>query len=377
MFGKKVAVIAAVALFAATPLTLASCKKSALARQYLCMGTAAELCVSGMGEEEFTALSDEVGEFLFAAENSLSATRSFSAVSKFNAAAAGEEVEIDQTSYAVFSLAIEMCELTGGAYNPAVYYSVQAYGFGALSTTRPTTAEELPKKEELDKYVSLSAHFTEIVLSEKDGKYYATKPDFTVTTEEGELPLKVDLGGIGKGWCADRVNEMLEDRGVEYGYFSFGGSTMALKKFAGGDKNYTVGPRDPESLQNSYLTFKCADVRLSTSALYERKYSVEGEEYWHIMNPFTGGPARTGISSVTITGGNAAKCDALTTALFSMGKEGAVQFINDNLGEYFVVILLFEGGQGKIITNRPDDVTVPKGGYTVINTMDGNRIVLD
>lgn len=377
MLGKKVVFIAAVALLAATPLSLASCKKSALARQYLCMGTAAELCVSGMAEEEFAALSEEVGEFLFAAENSLSAARSFSKVTAFNEAEAGEEVEIDQTSYAVFSLAIEMCELTGGAYNPAVYYSVQAYGFGALSTARPTAAEELPTEAELEKYVSLSSHFTEIVLSQKGGKYYATKPDFTVTTEEGELPLKVDLGGIGKGWCADRVNEMLDERGVEHGYFSFGGSTMALKKFAGGDGRYTVGPRDPEDLQNSYITFKCADTRLSTSALYERKYSVAGQEYWHIMDPFTGAPMRTEISSVTITGESGAKCDALTTALFSMGKEGAVRFINDNLGEYFVVMLLIENGQGKIITNRPEEVTVPKGGYTVINTVDGNRIVLD
>lgn len=368
MFKKIAAVTAAAALFAATPFALASCDSgSDWTEYYVSMGTEAKLVVSGVKEKTFAALSEEVSELLFDAEQSLSSDITSSSVYAFNAAAAGEEVEIDSTAYAVISLALEMCGLTGGAYNPAVYYSVEAFGFGYSSQTQPTTLEQLPTEEETDAYAQLASHFTETALTQKNGKYYAAKPDFTVTVGEDVLSLKIDLGGIGKGWCADRVNEILDGHGVTCGYFSFASSTMAIKKYRGGDGKYTLGPRNPDSLGESYATFKCADVRLSTSALYERLYEIDGEKFWHIMDPSTGRPAQTDITSVTVTGENAAECDALTTALICMGRERAVEFINENMSENFVVMLVDDGGQPKIITNRPQEISVEGGGFEVIN----------
>lgn len=374
------------------------------------MGTTATLvaqlsdeAASGKSVDEqnglFDALCDEIYQTLDAVESSVSSSVTTSYIYKFNEADAGDEVELDKTAYDILNTAKSVYELTDGYYNPAVWYSVDLYGF----TTRPAGAEKAPYDRDIaeaedgsrylplpdEKYVTafkeLATNFKDMTLTERDGKYYATKPEATVEVDGVEYSLKLDLGGIGKGWAVNAVSDILKERGYAYGYFSFGTSSIAVNSFAGSEEGkYTIGftdPRDENIFEKkTYCAFKISDKNLSTSGDYENYYMIDGTRYCHIIDPTTGSPVQTGIASATVIGGSASEDDALTTALMAMGKERAVEFINGN-PEYFegkiVTLLVFEDGKGKIITNSPDEITIRNENYTLGNTVVDGKIVLN
>lgn len=325
------------------------------------------------GEEKFNAFADEVASFLTSADNSLSATLASSCITAFNAAEAGSVVEINKTAYEVLNKAKKIYNLTDGYYNPAVYYSVKAYGF-PLDGTAPT---QLPSPQTVSAFCELSSHFNEVGLYEKDGKYYAVKPDYTVTADGKQYSLAIDLGGIGKGWCADEVGSLMTERGYDCGTFNFNSSSIAVKSYAfGSDGYYTLEPRDPRG-EGSFCSVKIKNCNLSTSGDYEQYYEIDGVRYCHIVNPFTGSPIATGVASVTVIGGSAAEDDAYTTALSCMDGQKAVEFINARLTDRTVIMLIFKGGEGKIITNRPQDITIKNTQYRIINGVENGRIVLN
>lgn len=320
-------------------------------------------------------LWQDVCAMLTEVNSSISVTVESSCISAFNAAAAGERIRLNETAYEILLQAKDMYERTDGYFNPAVYYSVGAFGFNGGD--RPTSLEQLPDKDSLSAYTRLSAHFADVQVTEENGAYYALKPAATVKAGGEELSLKLDLGGIGKGWCADRVDEMVTAAGFEYGYFSFSASTLALKSYRGNeDGTYKLRPYDPRG-KGFYSVIPVKNERLSSSGDNQQFYEIDGVRYCHIIDPFTGAPIQTGVASVTVVGGLAGEADTLTTALSAMGKDRAVEYINSHLSDKFVIMLIFEGGQGKIITNRPESVTVLNEAYSIVNTVEDGKIILN
>ena len=332
------------------------------------MNTTAVLAATDIGADRFEKLEDSVREFLTEADNALSASRAGSDVYNFNRAEAGSTVKISETCYEVLTLAWEVYAYTDGYYNPAVYYCEDLYGFAARPSGSPAMPYDrdfqkvLPDEKYRAAFCELSTHFSEVEIFQSGATYYATKPDFTVEVDGVKYSLSLDLGGIAKGWCVDKVNAMLADAGLEYGYFDFGVSSIGVKKFKGGDGNYTIKSEDPRGA-GYYASFKMRNANLST-------------RYCHIIDPTTGAPVQTGVASVTIVGGQAGLLDALTTALAAMGKEKAVQFINEKLKAYKVVMLIFEDGKGRIITNAPDYFALENTNYELANTVENGNIVL-
>ena len=392
---KRACVAAALCAALPLPVALTACvgvgnnsgsggdKSGSYTQTYYAMDTAARLAVAGVNKEDFEKLSQSVESFLSAAENSLSAARTNSCVYKFNAAPAGTTVEIDQICYEALTVAQTLYESTSGYFNPAVYYCEDIYGFAARPAGAPAMpydrmagdAPTLPDEKYVAAFKELSSHFSEVVLSQSDGKYYAFKPNFTVSVEgdENAYSLAIDLGGIAKGWCVDKVNEMLDDAGVAYGYFNFGTSSMGVKKYSGGDGYYTVSTGDPRNEDASYMTFKVQDACFSTSADSRNFYEIDGTRYCHVIDPTTGRPVRTGVASATVVGGTAAQADAFTTAIMAMGEERAVEFINGGYSHLNVAMLIIGGdGAGRIVTNAPTYFTAENNNYQFISAVFGD-----
>jgi thiamine biosynthesis lipoprotein len=284
--------------------------------------------------EKASSFIDDVSLTLLNIDHSISSTYSSSYVYQFNKAEAGATIEVDKYCYDVLSLAKSVYTLTDGYYNPAVYYSVQAYGFGG-SYDIPTNASELPSDELIAKYKELSTHFGDTVLEERDGKYYVTKPSQTFEDGGVTYSTKIDLGGIGKGYAADKVNELMDSYGIEYGMFNFGSSSMVLKEHPT-EGVWGLSFTNPRSTYDTYMKVYLNDVTLSTSGDYEQYYEIDGTRYCHVIDPTTGKPVQTGIMTVTIIGGTAAEDDALTTALMAMGKDKAIEFVNTKLTDRYV-----------------------------------------
>ena len=307
-------------------------------------------------------LADGVYDILEDIESAISATDENSAVSRFNAAEAGEKLQISKIAYDVLSIAKNVYEQTEGYYNPAVYYGVQAFGFNS-SARYPETEDKLPAKEVTDKYASLASHFYEVELYESEGSYFVTKPDYTVEVKGEELNLKIDLGGIGKGYATDRVSEYLDKKGFKSAIFNFGGSSLSAKTYRGGNFKFSFADPRPDGKAEAYIS----DVQLknecvSTSGDYVNYFEIDGVRYSHIFDPFTARPVQTGVMTATIIGGSAAENDGYTTAIMAMGAEKAVEFINglvDRRAAFTFAVKVEETEQYYYYTNMSE------GNYTL------------
>lgn len=304
-------------------------------------------------------LYGETRALLDGLDSSLSATNENSYVAAFNNAKAGEKVELNAEAYEVFSLALDLYGKTDGYYNPAVYYSVAAYGFNGSTVSVPQNADELPTDEVIAKYNLLAGCFGDTVLSEEDGKYFAKKPDTEVEIDGVSYAVKIDLGGIGKGYAADKVNALMDKYNITYGYFTFGASSIAFRKYIDvsgeSDHNFTLALGNPRK-NSQFAVIPVKDKCISTSGDYVNYYEIDQVRYCHVIDPTTGKPVKTGIMSATVIGGSAAENDAYSTAIMAMGKDRAQNFIKTRLAGRQVVFTYDSGDGYEIYTNVRADV---------------------
>ena len=326
--------------------------------------------------EKANALHEEITGLLTSLDSSMNIANENSYISQFNSAEAGSEIEIDYHTYQVLSIAIKMFEETDGYYNPGVYYSVDLYGFGVRSDNneaRPYDREdpsvELPDNEYVTAFQQLGESFAEVSTYQRDGSYFVSKPEKTVTVEGHTYSLAMDLGGIGKGYAIDLVDGLIDEAGFEYGYFNFGSSSQAINGSLSEDGKFELQFQHPRALLGvGYLSTRAANVAISTSGDYILSYTIDGTRYSHIINPKTGAPIRTGIATATVLDGrvgvySAAEADARTTALCAMGVEKATEYMNELTEQGIMVAFLHENGIGwlTLYTNMEEDVFVADG----------------
>ena len=139
-----------------------------------------------------------------------------------------------------------------------------------------------------------------------------------VTIGNGQF---LDLGGIGKGYAADKCAEILKKNGATGAAIAVGGSVVLYgKNPSKADGEWTVGIQDPKRTHNdTCMTFTSGPCFVSTSGDYEKVLKVGGKKYHHILDPRTGYPAVTPLTSVTIVCNNGALSDALATSCFMYG----------------------------------------------------------
>ena len=230
----------------------------------------------------------------------------------------GAEVVSEETA-ALLRRALEIAAETNGAYDPTVYPLMRAWGFTDGNYRVPADAE-------LDALLQTTG-WTEVSV------------DGTTASLPGGFAL--DLGGIGKGYAAGRCKEILKAHGVTSALLSLGGNVSALGSKPDGTA-WTVAIEDPDG--GDYLgTVQIADQCVVTSGGYQRYFEQDGVRYWHILDPETGKPARSGMKSVTIVSADDTLADALSTALFVMGPERAADFWRVHRAEFGAVWLTDDG----------------------------------
>lgn len=230
----------------------------------------------------------------------------------------GAEVVSEETA-ALLRRALEIAAETNGAYDPTVYPLMRAWGFTDGNYRVPADAE-------LDALLQTTG-WTEVSV---DGR--------TASLPEG---FALDLGGIGKGYAAGRCKEILKAHGVTSALLSLGGNVSALGSKPDGTA-WTVAIEDPDG--GAYLgTVQITDQCVVTSGGYQRYFEQDGVRYWHILDPETGKPARSGMKSVTIVSADDTLADALSTALFVMGPERAADFWREHRAEFGAVWLTDDG----------------------------------
>ena len=136
--------------------------------------------------------------------------------------------------------------------------------------------------------------------------------------------VRINLGGIAKGYTVERGIELLRQRGVRNAVVTAGGDSRLLGDHRG--QPWMVGVRDPRKEGEVAVTIPLVDEAISTSGDYERFFDEDGKRYHHIIKPSTGEPAN-GVHSVTIVGPDAVITDALSTSVFIMGVDQGLRLI--------------------------------------------------
>lgn len=163
----------------------------------------------------------------------------------------------------------------------------------------------------------------------------ATMNNVQYDENTGQIVLKngasIDLGGAVKGYATDELNKILEENGAESAVIDLGGNVLVYGKPVSGS-SWTVAIRAPRDNTLGYFTtLKFTDtVSVVTSGDYERYFEVDGVRYHHIIDPATGYPTNNGLMSVSIISKNSLKADIYSTAVFVMGLEKGMEFVNND-----------------------------------------------
>ncbi|MEO6366365.1 MAG: FAD:protein FMN transferase [Steroidobacteraceae bacterium] len=141
----------------------------------------------------------------------------------------------------------------------------------------------------------------------------------------GRPGMRIDLGGIAKGYAVDRGIEILKARGLAHAMVNAGGDTRVSGDRFG--KPWVIGIRHPDRKDEVALKVPLVDAAFSTSGDYERFFDEGGVRYHHILNPKTGKSPHE-VRSVTIIASNATRTDGLSKTVFILGPKAGLEFIN-------------------------------------------------
>lgn len=139
--------------------------------------------------------------------------------------------------------------------------------------------------------------------------------------------MKIDLGGIAKGYTADVITDILKENGVEHALVDLGGNIYALGNNPEG-RPWKIGVQNPFDSRGKIVGYVPVENKsVVTSGIYERYIEKDGKKYHHILNPFTGYPYDNELAGITIISDKSIDGDALSTSVFSKGLEGGMKFI--------------------------------------------------
>ena len=169
--------------------------------------------------------------------------------------------------------------------------------------------------------------------NEKVIKKAVSTVDYTKIHTDGNMVtllnpgMKLDLGGIAKGYAADKMKEYLNSKGVHEGFINLGGNVLTLGEKSDGT-SYRIGIRKPFCKEGETITsVDITDQSVVTSGRYERYFEKDGRIYHHILDPFTGYPYENDLNGVTIISDSSMEGDALSTICFALGMEKGMDLI--------------------------------------------------
>ncbi len=244
----------------------------------------------------------------------------------------------------VIRTALSISDRTGGAFDITVAPVMDLWGFYGNEFNVPSD-DELQSTLEGVGYEKIRFDNTNISIPENTG---------------------IDLGGIGKGYASDRIANLLKNKGVKSAIISLGGNVHAICK-RNDESEWTVGITDPHNKSQLIGKLKISDKAVITSGAYQRYFEQGGITYHHIIDPTTGKSADSGLASVTVIADSGMTADGLSTALFVMGLDKAIELWRGSSD--FDAVFVDEGGM-IYVTEGIADVFESDADYSICKRND-------
>ncbi len=247
-------------------------------------------------------------------EKLFSATLPDSDVYKINHREGDSVAVADETAY-LLNESLGLSSKVDGAFDITIRELMSAWGFDSKEY-------KVPSDSEIEKAL-LNVGYDKVSV---EGNL--------VTLESG---VKIDLGGVAKGYIGEMVSEVIKNSSVDCAIVNMGGMIITVGEKESGEK-FTVGVEHPDDTKGYFYTFFCDEVFVSTTGAYQRYFEENGVKYHHILDTKSGKPCDSEFSSVTVVGSSGEKTDMLSTAFFVMGLEKTKEYLKTH-DDNSVVIL--------------------------------------
>lgn len=270
------------------------------------MDTKVDLVLYGLKSQEAENVAAEVFAEMEQMEKILNKYTTGSDVYRINAAAGRAPVGVQPETMAVMQKALEVAELSGGAFDPTVGPFLELWGWGTGETRVPEAWEISAAKPLIG--------------------YELIEIDVQNSTIFLPLPgMQIDLGGIAKGFIVDRGQALAQKLTSRASYINAGGDiNISGTKPSGED--WRIAVQDPRDPQEWIAVIPIREGSIATSGDYQRFFEEAGRVYHHLLDPQTGMPA-CGVRSVTVVAPDALTADALATAVFVLGREEGLRLL--------------------------------------------------
>ncbi len=283
-------------------------------QQFQVMGTQARVELWLVDQQQAQHLIRSVQDEMQRIEQRMSPYIASSELSQINSSAAQTPLRLSDELFALLSQSAQISALTNGAFD--ISYASVGYQYDYRQGQRPNSKQ-------------ISAALPAI-------NYRGIKLNAQASTVSLSHPnLKIDLGGIAKGYAVKQSLALLQQAGVEHALIAAGGDTALLGDRRG--RPWMVGIKHPRAAAQTAVHLPLTSEAISTSGDYERFFIEDGVRYHHIINPKTGDSARE-VVSVSVIGKDPTQVDALSTAVFVLGLTEGMALI-DTLAGYEAIII--------------------------------------
>jgi len=268
-------------------------------------------------EEVFNEVFQKIREI----ENKMTINGEESEIIDINTKAGKEFVKVSDETFDVINRGKYFSQLSGGRFDISVGPLVKLWNIGTEYARVPTDEEINGKKRLVD--------YNNVILNEDEK-----------TVMLGEEGMILDLGGIAKGYAADKVVEILKENNVKHAIINLGGNVFAYGNKPDGNP-WKIGIQNPKSTRGEYIgTAEVVNKTVVTSGIYERFIEENGKRYHHILDPETGYPVENNLAGVSIIADSSIDADSLSTSVFALGLEEGMSLIEklDNVDAVFITI---------------------------------------
>jgi len=251
-------------------------------------------------------------------------------------------VNVSDELFDMIRIGLEYSKVSNGLFDLSIGPLVDLWGIGSDHAKLPTEAEITSILKSVD--------YTKIVIDESNKSVYLT-----------EKGMALDLGAIAKGYIADRLKDMILEKGYESAIINLGGNVLTV----GGKPNsdhWNIGVRDPESDAGSTMgVLKLKDNSIVSSGTYERFFIQDDVKYHHILNAKKGYPEQNKMLSVSIISDLSVDGDALSTTVFLLGLEKGYAYVEtlENIDAVFIM----EDHSVYVTSGLKDKFTLMGDGY--------------
>ncbi len=281
-------------------LILPSCRDDLVTDSRLAMGTVVSVSVPSRDRD----IIPSIFSLIYSIDRELSAFSEDSSIHRVGEMAGVAPVELPDDVYDLVKRSFDAAWETEGIFNPMIGPLTALWGMG-------TEEARVPEEEEIEAVLPL-LDFRRAVLSDDERTVFLP-----------ERGMSLDLGGVGKGYAADRIRKLLDESGIDGAIVNLGGNVLAYGSDDG--KPWRIGIRSPEDAASVFLSLQIEDETVITSGGYQRYIEEDGIRYHHILDPSTGYPFQSDILSVTVINPSGTLGDILSTYFFAIGSESAIE----------------------------------------------------